>query len=141
MLTAKQKKYAVFGLALLMLAAVKFALIGWYLHSRSAVAAVQTVSCKDAVCALPGGGRLRFVTPPRHGQAFELRVEGVETKSATAEFTMRDMDMGFNRYRFVKQPAAWQARVMLPLCVTGRREWTMTLILDDARYRLPFRVD
>jgi hypothetical protein len=141
MLTPRQKKWGALGVALLLLATVKFALIAWYLQSRAADAAPHVLSCRAMVCALPGGGHLRFETAPRRGQPFGLRLEGVEARSVTAQFTMRGMDMGFNRYRFVSGDGMWRARVTLPMCVSGRREWIMTLTLDGARYQLPFQVD
>jgi hypothetical protein len=84
---------------------------------------------------------VRFETLPRRGLPFSLRIDGVTARTVTAEFTMRDMDMGFNRYRFLRAGAGWRARVTLPLCVSGRREWIMTLTLDGRRYLLPFEVD
>lgn len=56
-----------------------------------------------------------------------------------ARFTMEGMDMGFNLYTL--RPDAqgvFRARVTLPICVTGRRDWTMILEVDQTRLLIPF---
>lgn len=139
-MTRTQLKWATIGVALVVLGAVKIALISWYL-SRPAAAAVQDVACNPAQssCTLPNGMQLQFAGVPRSGQPFLIRLSGAAKEAPGAEFSMRDMDMGFNRYRFVAAPGGWQARVTLPLCVTQRHDWTMTLEVEGRRYSLPFR--
>ena len=58
---------------------------------------------------------------------------------AEARFTMEGMDMGFNLYTL--RPDAqgvFRARVTLPICVTGRRDWNMILEVDHTRLLIPF---
>ncbi|MBI3145407.1 MAG: hypothetical protein HYZ18_09145 [Pseudogulbenkiania sp.] len=139
-MTRTQLKWTTIGVALVLLGAVKFALISWYL-SRPVEAAVQDVACDPAQssCRLPNGMQLQFVTAPKSGQPFEIRLSGEAKDAPAAEFSMRDMDMGFNRYRFVAQQGGWQARVTLPMCVSQRQDWVMTLEVEGRRYSLPFR--
>lgn len=143
-LNSKQRTLLIIGMALLVLAAVKLALIGWYWHKKQASgpAPVQVLACQieRGSCTLPDGGKLIFLEPPRYGQPFAIRVEGVSGAAPSAEFTMPEMDMGFNRYRFVADGANWRANVTLPVCVTGSHHWEMLLEVDGRRYKLPFTV-
>lgn len=137
-----RKQWLWIAVALLLLAGLKVVLIRYYLERRGEPANPTPLACRvDEACALPQGGRLSFVTPPRHGQPFLMRLDGVAgVKAPTVEFSMEGMDMGFNRYVFVREGDAWTARVTLPLCVSGSRNWIATLESGGARYRLPFSV-
>ncbi|VEB44776.1 Uncharacterised protein [Chromobacterium violaceum] len=144
-MTAKQRKLLILGAALLAFGAVKFGLIYyWYSHNRQLSApAAQVLSCdiERGACALPGGGALRFSARPSNGQPFEIRLDGVAAEAApTADFTMPGMDMGFNRYTFLRDGAGWKAKAILPMCVSGSRDWQVELKLGKDAYRLPFRV-
>ncbi|MBX9265738.1 hypothetical protein [Chromobacterium violaceum] len=144
-MTAKQRKLLILGAALLAFGAVKFGLIYyWYSHNRQPSApAAQVLSCdiERGACALPGGGALRFSARPSNGQPFEIRLDGVAAEAApTADFTMPGMDMGFNRYTFLRDGAGWKAKAILPMCVSGSRDWQVELRLGKDAYRLPFRV-
>ncbi|AAQ61272.1 conserved hypothetical protein [Chromobacterium violaceum ATCC 12472] len=135
----------ILGAALLAFGAVKFGLIYyWYSHNRQPSApAAQVLSCdiERGACALPGGGALRFSARPSNGQPFEIRLDGVAAEAApTADFTMPGMDMGFNRYTFLRDGAGWKAKAILPMCVSGSRDWQVELKLGKGAYRLPFRV-
>lgn len=80
-----------------------------------------------------------FIDPPSGLHPFTVRVTTAHAKSVYAYFTMRDMDMGYNRYRLTQQqPQLWQARVVLPVCVTGRHDWLLTLDIDDKKVAIPF---
>ncbi|AXE32534.1 hypothetical protein DK842_03140 [Chromobacterium phragmitis] len=142
-MTGKQRKLLLLGVALLLFAALKAGLIFWYLHNKPAEPAARTLSCDVAggACALPGGGALRFSARPSHGQPFEIRLDGVAADAApTADFTMPGMDMGFNRYTFIRDGDGWKARVILPMCVSGSRDWQVELRLGKEAYRLRFSV-
>jgi hypothetical protein len=76
---------------------------------------------------------------PAEWQAFCHAAGGVTASEPSVEFSMADMDMGFNRYRFVADGANWQARITLPVCATGSRHWIATLHLGDKAYSLPFQ--
>lgn len=142
-LQGSRRTWLIIGVALLLLAAVKAALIGWYWHKKQqGPAPLQTLACQveRGACTLPGGGQLLFVEPPRYGQPFAVRIEGAGQQAPSAEFNMPEMDMGFNRYRFVADGTNWRASVTLPVCVTGSHRWEMLLEVDGQRYRLPFSV-
>jgi hypothetical protein len=101
-----------------------------------------TVPCPDIVtgCALPQSGlQVRFNQIPRPMQAFKVDVVLPEARSVYARFVMQGMEMGLNRYRLLPDGTGrWQAEVMLPACVQGRRDWLLILEADGARYQLPF---
>ncbi|OHX13049.1 hypothetical protein [Chromobacterium sphagni] len=139
----QQRKWLIIGVALIALAAVKAGLIYWYLHNKQSKPKPQALACAmgRGACALPGGGSLRFVSPPQHGQPFEVRLEGVTGGAApTVDFAMPEMDMGFNRYTFVREGAGWKAQVILPMCVSGSRRWVAEVKVGEAAYSLPFNV-
>ncbi|MDN0084421.1 hypothetical protein QU487_16925 [Crenobacter sp. SG2305] len=146
-MNAKQKKWLVIGVLLVVLGAVKIGLITHYLLNKSAQAAElppQTLSCGVLTegCALPGGGTLRLAAAPSYRIPFELRLAGVSAKQApSVEFSMVGMDMGFNRYRLVEDGlGGWRAKVTLPVCTSGGHDWLATLSVDGKRYRLPLRL-
>jgi hypothetical protein len=68
---------------------------------------------------------LRIAEPVQPLQPFAVEVEAGAVESVFVEFSMRDMDMGMNRYRLEPDAAdgRWRAQVMLPVCSMGRRDW------------------
>jgi hypothetical protein len=136
----KQRKWLALGGALLLLAGIKFGLIyRWYSERQPAKPVPVACAAGQLSCDLPGGGVWRFVSAPEHGKPFVILLQGVAAREAPqVEFNMADMDMGFNRYTFVRDGAGWKATVTLPLCVSGSRDWLATLRLDGKRYLLPF---
>jgi hypothetical protein len=90
---------------------------------------------------LKGGAiEVSFSEPANALRPFELRVRAPSAKEVTASFTMTGMEMGLNRYQLVPAAEAgnWRARVILPVCVAGRSDWEMTLVVDGAAARIPF---
>ena len=83
--------------------------------------------------------RVNFINPPSGLHPFTVRVSAAQAKTVYAYFTMRDMEMGYNRYQLTQQtPGLWQASVVLPVCVTGRHDWLLTLDMDGAKVAIPF---
>lgn len=107
--------------------------------------APQTLSCPDLtkLCRFEVVGKpveLRFSAPPSGLHPFTLQLYAPAARAVYASFIMRGMDMGFNRYRLLSGGAGnWQAQVLLPVCVTGRRDWVLTLTIDGASVEIPFR--
>lgn len=122
------------------------ALVGAELYHvlRQDEPAVQTVQCAEPTrgCGFELNGRpahLQFVGTPSGLHPFTLKLDIPGAREVYASFTMRGMDMGYNRYRLLGAGKdAWQARVVLPVCVTGRRDWMLTLSVDDASVEIPF---
>jgi hypothetical protein len=141
-MTLNRRQWMLLGGALLLLGLLKLSLIGWYLQHRDASPAVLPLACPSMTgrCSLPDGASLLFVEPPIEGRAFTLALEGDFEREPAAEFSMRSMDMGFNRYRFIRANGRWEARVTLPACVSGRHDWLMTLDLPGQKVQIPLRV-
>lgn len=71
----------------------------------------------------------------------ELPVE-----SAVLYLEMQDMDMGINRFVFSPGDGGqWEAKVMIPVCATGRRDWLATLVIttdgQDSSFVVPLSVE
>ncbi|NOT16841.1 MAG: hypothetical protein HOP20_02085 [Sulfuriferula sp.] len=82
---------------------------------------------------------VEFLAPPSGLHPFILRVQLAHAQKINAHFTMRDMEMGYNQYRLLPlSPQLWQAKVVLPVCVTGRHDWILTLEIDDQKVEIPF---
>ncbi len=126
---------------LLVVALLAVAVAGWWLKRP---AEAVTVTCADLLtgCTFEHRGKpahVRFSTLPAPMEAFEVRVAIMDVSRVSAEFQMVGMDMGFNRYDL--RPAgqdAFAAKVTLPVCVSGRRDWILYVDLDGSRYAVPF---
>jgi hypothetical protein len=78
-------------------------------------------------------GELKVLSP------FDVWVKAPSAKAVQASFAMKDMDMGFNLYTLHSDPqGVFRARVTLPVCVSGRRDWFMILDIDGRKISLPF---
>jgi hypothetical protein len=127
---------------LLIVALIAIAAAGYWLK-RPAVA--QAVACRDplAGCVFHHHGTavtVMFSVTPSPLDAFELRIHAPGARQLRAEFQMNGMEMGFNRYDLRRaEDGMWTATVTLPVCVSGRHDWTAYLEIDGARYALPFR--
>ena len=70
---------------------------------------------------------------------FDLTVQADGVKQVYASFVMVGMEMGLNRYRLIAADNnGWRAKVILPVCVAGRRDWVLTLVLDNSAVQIPF---
>lgn len=103
-----------------------------------------TLRCDDLVqgCRAQlasGPVEVKFSEAPVALKPFHLLVSAPQASRVYASFDMVGMDMGFNRYEFAPDGnGLWRARVILPMCVTGRRDWVMTLTVDRDSIRIPF---
>lgn len=126
---------------LLVIVLAAIAVAGYWLNRPTAA---QAVACADPVagCRFSHRGAivtLKFSARPRPLQAFELRVNAPGTSRISAEFQMNGMEMGFNRYDLrMAGKGMFASNVTLPVCVSGRRDWTLYLEIDGAHYALPF---
>lgn len=61
---------------------------------------------------------------------FSLHLEGNEVEAAEVSFSMRDMDMGVNRFLLHKvKNSAWETQVMLPVCTARRDDWVADFVI------------
>ena len=127
---------------LLVVALLGVAVVGYWMKQPLEA---QTIACADPLAGCPfthhgAPARLTFSSQPAPMEAFELRVTAHGAKNVSAEFQMVGMDMGFNRYDLHRATANdFAARVTLPACVSGRRDWILTLEVDGSRYAIPFK--
>ena len=126
---------------LLIVALLAVAVAGYWLKRP---AEAQAIACADplAGCAFSHRGtpvKVIFLTPPTPLEAFDLSLSAPGASRISAEFQMNGMEMGFNRYDLrTTGNAMFSAKVTLPVCVSGRHDWTMYLDVDGTRYALPF---
>lgn len=126
---------------LLVVALLGIAVAGWWLKRPAEAVAV---ACADPLvgCSFSHRGTpasVRLSTQPAPMEAFEVHVSAPGATRVSAEFQMVGMDMGFNRYDLKPAGAnAFAARVTLPVCVSGRRDWQLYLDVDGTRYAVPF---
>jgi len=102
----------------------------------------QTISCGEPVagCLLDGGGaRLRFLSPVRAAQPFDVRIDGLTAQRVEIGFDMVGMEMGVRPQSLAKQAdGSWQVHAWLPACTQGRRDWEGVVAVDGRRYRFRF---
>ena len=104
----------------------------------------QMTACADPVldCAFKHRDQLvqlRFSHSPTPLQPFTITLHAPGARQAQAEFQMQGMEMGFNRYQFTAdESGVFTAKVTLPVCVSGRRDWKLYLQIDAQRYAIPF---
>lgn len=117
---------------------------GIYRRSHQAHAHPDSVNCPDIMhtCQLTVNGQnvqLTFLQPPTGMHPFTLQVVAPDAHQVSANFAMADMDMGNNDYRLLRKNAqVWQAQVILPVCMSGSRNWLLTLNIDGKNSIIPF---
>ena len=82
---------------------------------------------------------VKFSALPSALKPLDLTVQTDGVKQVYASFVMVGMEMGVNRYRLINTGNnSWHAKVILPVCVAGRRDWVLTLVLDNSAVQIPF---
>jgi hypothetical protein len=126
---------------LLVFALLAIAVAGYWLKRP---AKAHAVVCPDPMAGctfLHRGTAVKFLfsTRPKPLEPFELRISAPGATRISAAFQMNGMDMGFNRYDLrTAEEGTFTSKVTLPVCVSGRRDWTVYLDIDGSRYALPF---
>lgn len=128
------------------------AAIAWQQRSTTpdsaAITSLAPCSLTAATCVvrLPSGQSLALSLEPaeiRPLQPFTIRARlAVDTPSAIeVRFRGEDMAMGEVATRLIPQaPGEFTGQATLPVCVTGRMRWRMTLLIRDggAEVAVPF---
>jgi hypothetical protein len=126
---------------LVVAALVAVAVAGYWLKRPAEAIAVQCTNPLAGCDFIHRGApaSVRFLNQPVALEAFDLRVTAANARKISAQFQMVSMDMGFNRYDLRPgKPGEFTARITLPICVSGRRDWMLYLDIDGMRYALPF---
>lgn len=130
------------GLPLILVAMI--GLVVWMNAQRREPSPPLAAACPDLVtgCTVMAGGRdIRLGTDQtiKPLKPFTIRVEAKGAAKVEARFTMEGMDMGFNVYTLrADSQGVFRATATLPVCVSGRRDWIMTLDVDHTRIAVPF---
>lgn len=125
-------------------AALMLGLISLAACERSGVALAPCASLTTGCITELGGQpvQVRSDVAPASLRPFEILVQSPQAREVFIAFKMQGMEMGPNRYRLVRQAdGSWRARVTLPVCVSGRRDWQLILEIDGQRVALPFHTD
>ena len=123
--------------------------LAWILSAIVITACTQTetptVSCTALTrgCALEHGQiTVRTDSAPSALKPFGLGITAPAAQEVYVELHMQGMNMGLNRYRLIRQAdGEWRGRITLPVCVSGRRDWTMFVEVDGTRRALVFQTD
>ncbi len=132
------------GRGLPLILAAMIGLVVWMNARQQEPSPPITAGCPDLVagCTVMAGGRdIRLGTDQaiKPLKPFSLRVEAKGAARVEARFTMEGMDMGFNVYPLrADRQGVFRTTATLPVCVTGRRDWIMTLDVDGTRIAVPF---
>lgn len=76
-------------------------------------------------------GDIQYLQPFEH--SIELtNVSEQDIQSISIEFVMQGMQMAANRSMFKKQSiGAWKAQSVLPVCVSGRKDWLAVVKIES----------
>lgn len=141
MTTARSHFYRLAPLAILLLAAL---VVYLYQAQQPARGPSPVLNCANlaAGCSIRLAGRevsVGIAGELKVLQPFEVWVRAAGAHRVQATFTMEGMDMGFNLYTLrADQEGVFRGRVTLPVCVSGRRDWVMTLDIDGRQLAVPF---
>ena len=105
-----QGKWLAAAVLLLVFAAAKLAGLYWWQQQQPAA---ESLACDiGRGCTLPNGAVLRFTPAAGLKTPFDIALSGSGAeKAVSVSFSMRDMDMGFNRYDLHRQAdGGWLAK-------------------------------
>jgi hypothetical protein len=129
----------------------------WYQARRVVAPAVAMqvtdTACRDARAACramhPALGDVTLVFPDGayylHPFVAELKQAGKHSEtiqSVSLELTMSGMDMGRNVFHLQsgnKEGNSWHGKLLLPVCVTGRVDWQVKLLVTTDRQQYAAR--
>ena len=144
-----QNQKIALALLLLFFAGLKVGMLWWWQQGqKTAVAAPAEADIVCDVrqgCHLPNGAVLQMQGAISEKTPFQIHISQTpaSVSSVHISFSMRDMDMGFNRYRLTAAgQGVWQAEsIRLPVCVAQQKNYIAELHFDQTVYSVPFRAD
>ena len=139
---SKNQKLLIAAVLLIVFAAAKLLLLDWWQRQQSKANVVECSLTRG--CVLPDGSKVRATSINTH-EPFDIVVENVpkNTGAVSISFSMKNMDMGFNRYNLTQQsPQSWQAaQVHLPFCVEGRHDYTTDITIGKQTFQTAFSAE
>lgn len=133
----------IYGKLALVAFMVAVAALTWQQQSPKKAPA-QRIVCADIVAGCTaetthGPVHLGVSETIRPLHAFEIWVKPPRPGKVEAEFSMIDMNMGYNLYTLRPSPdGSYRIKATLPFCISGRANWILTLRLPDATIEVPF---
>lgn len=139
----RQQKLTVLAMALLAFAMLKILMLLWWQNKQSVVHTLDCHTVATSGCLFAPNASLQLVGVKNNQTPFTIQATGVPShvQGISASFSMRDMEMGFNRFDLKKQlDGSWQAQnVRLPLCTASRHDWQIEWAVDGQMYRATFQ--
>lgn len=135
-----QKKALAVAVLLLAFAAAKLLALQWFTQQKPVVSQTAAPCVPAQGCTLPDGSRLHFAALLKGQFDIELRQVPNGVDKVSVSFSMRDMDMGFNRYDLQPQAdGSWRAEaVRLPLCTDQRRDYLADITVGRQTFQVAF---
>ena len=136
---SKNQKLLIAAVLLIVFAAAKLLLLDWWQQQQLKT---KVVGCNlTQGCVLPDGSKVRATSINTH-EPFDIVIENVpqNTGAVSISFSMKNMDMGFNRYNLAQRsPQSWQAlQIRLPFCVEGRHDYTADITVGKQTFQTAF---
>lgn len=146
MLKLNRKQAISAGVLLLVFAAVKVAAVLWWQEQQPSITALNEAACNvHAGCTLPNGAVVKFSDRVAAKEPFDITLRNVppQVQEVFVSFSMRDMDMGFNRYKLLRQAdGSWAARqIRLPVCVQGRSDYLADIHIGGEVFQTAFTAE
>lgn len=139
---SKNQKLLIAAVLLIVFAAAKLLLLDWWQRQQTKANVVECSLIQG--CVLPDGSTVRATSINTH-EPFDIVVENVpkNTGAVSISFSMKNMDMGFNRYNLTQQsPQSWQAaKIRLPFCVEGRHDYTADITIGKQTFQTAFSAE
>ncbi|MGN6824538.1 hypothetical protein [Neisseria sp. P0019.S002] len=139
---SKNQKLLIAAVLLIVFAAAKLLLLDWWQRQQSKANVVECSLTQG--CVLPDGSTVRATSINTH-EPFDIVVENVpkNTGAVSISFSMKNMNMGFNRYNLAQQSSqSWQAaQIRLPFCVEGRHDYTADITIGKQTFQTAFSAE
>ena len=138
-----RKQKILIAVLLLVFAGVKIAALLWWQKQQPALTVLRAAECNvHTGCALPNGAVVKFSDTVQAKAPFDIEVRGVAADVAEVyvSFSMQDMDMGFNRYKLLRQSnGTWRAvQIRLPVCVQNRHDYLADIYIGGKVFQTAF---
>ncbi|MDO1510597.1 MULTISPECIES: hypothetical protein [unclassified Neisseria] len=143
-LTRNQK--ILIAVVLLAFAAVKVVSLLWWQGQQPDITPVSEAACNVRTgCRLPNGATVKFSENVSAKAPFDIVVRdvGPSVPEVFVSFSMSNMDMGFNRYKLVRQEdGTWAAnQIRLPVCTQNRNDYLADIHIGNEVFQTAFTAE
>ncbi len=143
-----RKQVILIGIILLLFASLKILTIWYWQKTKTSTEPMVPFSTQCDIrqsCTLPNGVALRFAGTINSKTPFSIVAKNVpvDAKDVHISFSMKDMDMGFNRFKLLpKEGTTWAIeKVRLPVCILDSKEYIAQISIGQDNYEIPFVTD